>query len=116
MNPEQLRIRTKLFAVQVIIFCRTIPNNLENSLIKRQLIRSATSVGANYRAVCRARSKAEFYSKLCIVVEEIDESLFWFEIMEESEIGKNNQFLTLKSEALELLKIFSVSRKTAKIN
>jgi four helix bundle protein len=73
---EELKIRTKRFAVTVITFCRTLPKDEEFTIIKKQLIRSATSTVANYRAVCRARSDAEFFSKLSIVVEEADETLF----------------------------------------
>ena len=79
----------------------------------KQLFRSATSVAANYRAAGRARSKAEFISKLSIVVEEADETLFWLELLEESKLCKNPE---LKKEAAELLYIFSASRKTAREN
>lgn len=76
-------------------------------------MRSATSVAANYRAACRARSKAEYYAKLCIVVEEIDETLFWLELIEEAKIASNPE---LTKEATELLCIFSASRKTTREN
>jgi four helix bundle protein len=79
-------------------------------------LRSTTSVAANYRAACRARSMQEFYAKLCIVVEECDETLFWIELLNESGVVKNLSIKMLKKEAEELLFIFSSSRKTAKLN
>jgi four helix bundle protein len=110
---EVLKFRTKQFAVMVITFCRTLPKDEEFSIIKKQLIRSATSTAANYRAVCRARSDAEFFAKLSIVVEEADETLFWLELINDLGINKNEQCL---NEATELVKIFSKSRKTVKTN
>ncbi|MES2762003.1 MAG: four helix bundle protein [Bacteroidota bacterium] len=74
---EEFKTKTKKFAIDIIIFCKSLPKSDEGFIIKKQLIRSATSVAANYRAVCRARSDAEFFSKLSIVVEEADESVFW---------------------------------------
>ncbi len=89
---------------------------MEGQVIGRQLLRSATSVAANYRAAGRARSKAEFYSKLCIVVEEADEVVFWLEIIQESKMSDSQELILLRKEALELLYIFSASRKTAREN
>src|ERR1700753_1527183 len=83
--------RTKKFVVDNIIFYRTLPKTEGAKIIGRQLLRSSSSVGANYRAACRARSKAEFHSKLSIVVEEIDESAFWMEIIVEAEIVKTGR-------------------------
>ena len=80
-QSEQLKARTKQFAIQVIKLVRVLPRNEESRVIGRQLLRSATSVAANYRAVCRSRSKAEFISKIGIVVEEADESVFWLELL-----------------------------------
>lgn len=110
---EVLKFRTKQFAVMVITFCRTLPKDEEFLIIKKQLIRSATSTAANYRAVCRARSDAEFFAKLSIVVEEADETLFWLELINDLGITKNEQCL---NEATELVKMFSKSRKTVKTN
>ena len=76
-----LKSRTKQFALVVMRLCRTLPQSPEARIISRQLLRSATSVGANYRAVCRARSTADFTSKLGLVLEEADESLFWLELL-----------------------------------
>lgn len=111
---EEFKKRTKKLAVDVIIYCKSLPKSEESFIIKKQLIRSATSVAANYRAVCRARSDAEFFSKLSIVVEEADETVFWFEIIKEAEIVNNKQTVTLFNEATEILKIVAKSRKTVK--
>ncbi len=113
---EEFRKRTKKQAVEVIKFCKTLPKSEEAYIVKKQLIRSATSVAANYRAVCRARSDAEFFSKLCIVVEEADETVFWLEILKEAEIKDSKETELLLKEADEILKIVSKSRKTFKEN
>ncbi len=89
-----------------------MPKSEEAYIVKKQLIRSSTSVAANYRATGRARSGAEFFSKLSIVVEEADESVFWLEIIEEAGILKSEATTTLMNEATEILKIVSKSRKT----
>jgi four helix bundle protein len=104
--------RTKKFVVDNIKFFRTLPKTEEAKIIGRQLLRSSSSVGANYRAACRARSKAEFHSKLSTVVEEADESVFWMEIMVEAEIVESTVLNYLADEANQILKIASASRKT----
>lgn len=109
---EAIRNRTKKFVVDNIKFFRTLPKTEETKIIGRQLLRSSSSVGANYRAACRARSKAEFHSKLSIVVEEADESVFWMEILVEAEIVKAKDLAYLSDEANQILKIASASRKT----
>jgi four helix bundle protein len=86
MNEEQLKNRTKEFAKNIIQLCRNLPNNREGRLIGDQMFRSGTSVAANYRAACRGRSKAEFVSKLAIVEEEADETMFWLEVIKEMSI------------------------------
>jgi len=86
MNEEQMKIRTKEFAKSIIRLCRLLPDNREGRLIGNQIFRAGTSVAANYRAACRARSTADFISKLSIVEEEADETLFWLELIEEMEI------------------------------
>ncbi len=83
-TAEELRTRTKRYALRTIKLCRSLPAAPEAWVIAKQLLRSGTSVGANYRAACRARSHAEFFAKLCIVVEEADETLYWFELLIES--------------------------------
>ena len=106
------RNRTKKFVVDNIRFYRTLPKTDEGKIIGKQLLRSSSSVGSNYRAACRARSQGEFHSKLSIVVEEADESVFWMEVMEEADVVKPNEVFKLKSEALEILKVLSTARKT----
>jgi four helix bundle protein len=117
-KTEVLKQRTKQFAIDIINNYKMLSTSEEGRLIGRQLLRSASSMAANYRAACRARSKAEFYAKLSIVVEESDECVFWLEILAEADIpnAKKIHLNKFSAEALELLKIFSASRKTAKIN
>jgi len=110
----QLKDRTKRFAVQVITMFRTLPRTDEARILGRQLLRAATSVAANYRAVCRARSRAEFVAKLGVVVEEADETVFWLEVLVESGVIQNSRTEALTREANELLAIFAASHHTAK--
>ncbi len=114
MDQEQMKIRTKDFAKKVISLCRGLPATQEGRLIGGQFFRSGTSVGANYRAACRARSKADFISKLSIVLEETDESLYWMEILSESRIMNSKLLTDLMKEAKELIAIFVSSLNTAK--
>ena len=107
--PEKMRIRTKAFALGVIRFCRTLPHSVEADVFRRQLLKSATSVGANYRAVCRGRSPAERKAKLGVVVEESDESQFWLEVLDEVTLGDAAQRTVLLREATELTAIFTAS-------
>jgi len=116
MNEVVLKKRTKEFAKQIITFCRSLPNNREGRLVGDQLFRSGTSVAANYRAACRGRSKAEFISKLSIVVEEADESLFWLELIKEMNISNNSSVDLLIKESNELVSIFVSSIITTKRN
>ena len=114
---QHLRKRTQQFAVDVIKFCEQLEKKAVYRIIQNQLLRSATSVAANYRAACRAQSKATFIAKLAIVEEEADESVFWLEILEN--LGYNNlgsQLQRLKNEANQLTAIIVASRKTAKKN
>ena len=87
MTPDELKARTKKFAVDVIRFAKTIPKDHINDEIASQLTDAATSTAAHYRAVCRARSRADFINKLSGAVEEVDESALWLEILTESEIS-----------------------------
>ncbi len=114
MDKEMLKKRTKEFGKAVIHLCRQLPNTWEARTIANQLFRSATSVGANYRAACRGRSKADFISKLGIVLEEADESLYWLEILNETQIAKSDILAPLMKETDELVAIFVVSLNTAK--
>jgi len=109
---EQFRNRTKKFVVDNIKFYRSLPKTEEAKIIGRQLLRSSSSVGANYRAACRARSQAEFHSKISIVVEEADESIFWMEVLIEAHVIKHSDVITLMNEANEILKVTSSARKT----
>lgn len=109
---EIIKNRTKRFVVDNIRLFRDLPKTEEARIIGRQLLRSSSSIGANYRAACRARSKAEFGSKLSIVVEEADESVFWMEIMIEAEILSHDKISPLMKEGNEILKIVSAARKT----
>jgi four helix bundle protein len=113
---EAFRNRTKKFVVDNIRFYKTLPKTEEAKIIGRQLLRSSSSVGANYRAACRARSQAEFHAKLSIVVEEADESTFWMEVLIEAEIVKQADLISLLDEANQILKIVSASRKTVSLN
>jgi len=90
---NSMQARTKKFAVDIIALCNTLKTGKSSSVISYQLIKSATSTGANYRAACRARSKNEFYSKLCIVVEEVDETQYWLEIIKETQLTENLESL-----------------------
>lgn len=110
---EWFKKRTKQHAIDVIKFLDTIPNTPAMRVIRFQLIKSVTSVAANYRAVCRARSDNEFYAKICIVVEETDETVFWLEMIESLELGNQNQLKYLLKEGNEILAIAASSKKKA---
>ena len=111
---ELFKSRTKALAVRIIKMYGKLPISDENQIIGKQIIRSATSTAANYRAVCRARSDAERFAKLSIVVEEADETLFWLEILEESEIVSKERLAELKKEATEILAVMAKTRKNLK--
>ncbi len=113
-NSDALKNRTKRFALLVIGLCQALPRSQASTVITRQLLRSATSVGANYRAVCRARSSADFVSKLGIVLEEADETLFWLELLVDSGVAHPDKTVPLIKEANELVSIFVASLRTAK--
>jgi four helix bundle protein len=111
---QELKDRTKAFALRVFRMSQALPKTREANIIMQQLLRSSTSVAANYRAVGRARSKAEFISKLGVVVEEADETVFWLEFLADTGIVKAGKLRELLNEANQLLLIFSASRSTAK--
>src|SRR5436190_1211437 len=114
MNPIELKQRTKSFAVRIIKSSRTIPKADEaGRVIAKQIIRSGTSVAANYRATCRARSKAEFIAKIETVEEEADETALWLELLGESGITPARKLSALLQEANDLTAIMAASRKTA---
>jgi four helix bundle protein len=116
MTKEELKNRTKKFALMIIKLVNELPNTKVGNTIGNQLIRSGTSVAANYRASCRARSTADFVSKITIVEEECDESLLWLELIMESDLLRNELLLDIIREANELTAIFTASGKTAKQN
>ena len=107
-----LKIRTKAFVLSSIKLFQSLPKTDEARILGKQFLRSSSSVGANYRAACRARSKAEFYAKLSITIEEADETQFWLEILKESGIVKNDMNDLMK-EAGEIVAILTKARKTA---
>lgn len=111
---EAFKNRTKKFAISMIELSKTFPKNEEAFIIKKQLLRSSFSVAANYRAVCRARSDAEFFSKLSIVVEESDEVVFWLELLNDAKVLEGNELNKNLKEANEILAIVAKSRKTIK--
>ncbi|MCH7782236.1 four helix bundle protein [candidate division KSB1 bacterium] len=113
---QDLKLRTKKFALDIIRFCATLPKRQEYFIIGKQLMRSATSVGANYRSSCRAKSRKDFILKLSIVEEEADECLYWLELVEELNKNKSDMLNQLKNEANELLSIIVASKKTARKN
>lgn len=105
---ERLKKRTKKFAVDVIKFCNSLKTCKASTVVSYQLVKSATSTGANYRAVCRARSNTEFFSKICIVVEEVDESEYWLEIINEANLSNDSDELErLTKEANEITRIMT---------
>ena len=114
MTPEELRSRTKAFAVRILRLFRALPRSAEAQIVGRQLARSGTSVAANYRAACRARSHAEFLSRIGVVAEEADETVFWLELMMDAELMPARRVELLLGEARELTAIFSSSRQTAR--
>jgi len=116
MNEMQLKKRTKEFAKNIIRLCRNLPTNREGRLIGGQMFRSGTSVAANYRAACRGRSKAEFVSKLAIVEEEADETMFWLELIKEMSISKDPLVDDLLKESDEIVAMIVSSIKTTNNN
>lgn len=114
MTADELKLRTKQFALRNITLYRSLPKSEEARIIGKQLLRSAMSVGANYRAACRARSNEEFYSKISIVIEEADETMFWHELLIEADIIKPEKLKELMKEANEITAIMTSARKTIK--
>ena len=114
MNAEELKARTKRFALRVLKLVAALPNNIQGKTIGGQLVRSGTSVAANYRAACRGRSRAEFIAKIGVVEEEADESAFWLELIVDSGLLHTDKVQSLLQEANELTKIMAKSRISAK--
>jgi len=114
MSKNNLKMRTKEFAHRCVKLSLALPKTDLGNHVRKQLIRCSTSVAANYRAVCVAQSKADFVSKLSIVVEETDESCFWMEFLIDEKLLNKNQVSSLIKEGKELAAIFIKSRKTTK--
>jgi four helix bundle protein len=113
-QSEELRNRTKKFAMRIVKLFKALPKSTESQIMGKQLLRCGTSVAANYRAVCRARSKAEFIAKIGVVVEESDESVFWLEMLEETETVPSAKLKEILGEAKQLTAIFTASQQTAR--
>lgn len=113
---ESIKNRTKQLAVDIILLYNQIQKTDATRVIGKQLIRSSTSVAANYRAACIARSQKEFFAKMSIVTEEADETLFWLELLKDSKLASEDQLRPLMKEALEIVKIVSKARKNSGSN
>ncbi|HXL80124.1 MAG TPA: four helix bundle protein [Pyrinomonadaceae bacterium] len=113
MNSEDLKRRTKQFALRILKLVAALPNTVQGRTIGGQLVRAGTAVGANYRATCRSRSKAEFVARIGVVEEEADESAYWMELIVEGELLRQEQVEPLLNEANELAKIMASSRISA---
>jgi len=113
MNADDLKKRTKQFALRILKLAAALPNTIEGKAIRGQLVRAGTSVGANYRAACRGRSTAEFVAKMGVVEEESDESAFWLELIIEAALLRASRVRPLLEEANELTKIMARSRISA---
>ena len=114
MTRDEMKARTKAYANRVVKLCAALPNNWIARTLGKQLLRSGTSVGANYRAVCRARSNADFINKLRVVEEECDESLFWMELLVDNSLMQAKRLQSLRTEGNEILCIIVASTKTAR--
>ena len=113
---SDLKKRTKRFAIDAIRFSAGLPHGRESNALVHQFIRCASSVGANYRAACRARSVADFLSKMSIVEEEADEAMYWSELIEGLGLSRDAELSRLKDEADQLVAIAVASKKTARTN
>jgi four helix bundle protein len=113
MDKRELQNRTKQFALRVLNLIDALPRTAAGRAISSQLVRAATSVGANYRSACRARSRAEFAAKLGVAAEEADESLYWLELVRDGKLVPNNKLSLLLKEADELTAILASGRKSA---
>jgi four helix bundle protein len=114
MTPDELRHRTKTFAIEVIKLAKSLPNDFVTTHIARQLTRSGTSVGANYRSACRAKSEADFIAKMSTVEEEADETGYWLDLLVETSVVTPKTVAAISSEAEQLVRIVVASIKTAR--
>jgi four helix bundle protein len=115
-DVADLKARTKSFALRIFRLVEALPRSLQGQTVAKQIVRSATSVAANYRAACRARSRAEFIAKIGVVEEEADETLFWLELIVEADLLDMERIGPLLQEADELVAIMAASRKSAVAN
>ena len=113
-GPEELRNRTKAFAVRIVRLYKSLPYSGDAQVLGKQLLRCGTSVAANYRAACRGRSRAEWIAKIGVVVEEADESVFWLEMLSDCEIVPGAKLADLIREGHELSALFTASQATAR--
>jgi four helix bundle protein len=113
MNQAELKQRTKQFGLRVMKLVDALPRSRSGTAISNQLVRSGTAVGANYRATCRARSKAEFAARIAVAEEEADESAYWMELVMEGELVAAPKVQPLHREAMELTAIMAASRLTS---
>jgi four helix bundle protein len=113
MDKRELQDRTKQFALRVLNLVDALPRSAAGRAISSQLVRAATSVGANYRSACRARSRAEFAAKLGVALEEADESLYWLELIRDGKLLPENKLSRLLNEADEWTAILASGRKSA---
>src|SRR6476646_7061797 len=113
MNPEELKARTKKFALRVLNLADKLPRGLKGRVLSDQIARAGTSAAANYRAVCKARSRAEFIAKIGVAEEEADEVQFWLELISEDNLLPANRLTEVQQEAREVTAIFAASRKSA---
>lgn len=116
MDADELRERLLNFGVRILKLCASLPNTPEGRLVRGQLIRCGTSPGAQYREACRARSQAEFISKMDSGQQELDETDYWLSIIDRVDMVKAIKLKALKAETIELIRIFSASARTAKRN
>ena len=116
MTPQELKDRTKAFAIRIVKMFRSLPRETDAQVIGKQVLRSGTSVGADYRAACRARSHAEFLAKIGVVVEEADETVYWLELLAETQSIKPDRLDQIRSEAEQLTAIFTAAKETARQN
>jgi four helix bundle protein len=112
--PEELRDRTKAFAIRIVKLYRSLPRTADSQVVGKQLLRCGTSVAANYRAACRGRSRAEWMAKIGLVVEEADETVFWLEMLSDCDIVPSQRCQNILKEARELSAIFTATQHTAR--
>jgi four helix bundle protein len=114
VNPTELKARTMAFAVRVLKMAEHLPKTAQGRTVAGQICRSSCSVGANYRAALRSKSRADFTHKICIVLEEADETLFWLELIQAAELLPGSKLTALLVEAEELVRIFAATRRSAR--